>query len=359
MNNILTASRMGALLRCPRSHFWRYEVGLQRDSVGFALIFGGAWARAMEARWLGKGYGAALRAAVPAGTPLDEYAIATLSAILAAYYDHYGKTETVGKLYPETPFASDLEGMEGWTTQGVMDGLGTLKNGRQVIVEAKTTGDPIDPSSDYWLRLRFNMQVLNYVTESRKMGWDVAEAFYDVTRKPSIKPKVVDELDRKGRKIVVDRNGERVVNEKGKNAGEPRQSGDAARGWTVKSHVETPEEYGKRLYLDVMSRPDFYFCRKPIPIIDQEVEKFEKQRLAIARMIEHFRANESDDVIRDPEAWPRNVSCDTCDFCQFKNFCLNGETIDQNNPPPGYSIAALNPELDRHDTTEKTDPAAA
>src|ERR1035441_8319112 len=142
------------------------------------------------------------------------------------------------------------------------------------------------------------------------MGWDVAVIFYDVTRKPMIRPCEINDLDQKGMKIVVDGNGKRIYNTKkvdlkigkGKKAkietrevenwDKPRQSGDESKGWVVKSHTETPDEYCDRVYKDALARPDFYFARREIPVIDQQLVAFELQREAIARRILRQREDE-------------------------------------------------------------------
>ena len=49
----LTASRMAAVLSCPRKHYYRYEIGLIRESSALALRFGSAFHDGMEGRWLG------------------------------------------------------------------------------------------------------------------------------------------------------------------------------------------------------------------------------------------------------------------------------------------------------------------
>lgn len=344
MNNIITASRLNSLISCPRKHFWSYEIGLRKkEKPSLALRFGTAWAKAMDARWSGATYDEALAIAIPEGIDLDAYACATIAGLLAGYYDYYGKREKAGKIHPEVQFDSEIEGTD-FRSQGKMDGLGSLKDGRSVLVEAKTTGSPIDPGSDYWLRLRFNIQVLHYVSEARKLGWELAEAFYDVTRKPQIEPKQVCDLDKDGLKIVLDKNGRRVF---GKND-KPRQSGDEEQGWTVKTHIETPDEFGDRLWKDIGERPEFYFKRHEIPIIDQEVEDFERQRFEMVNMITHFRSQEWGKLTkgRDPQAWPRNVSVDTCNWCDYKNFCLQNISVDLNRPPQGFSIQPFNQELE-------------
>ena len=370
MNNVITAGRMNAFMSCPRKHFWSHEVGLQSDKTYHALRFGSAWAKATEARWKGATYEEALAVSIPVGIDLDEYSCATLAALLAGYYDHYGPIETFGEILPEAQFKFDLE--LGFTSQGVMDGFGQLKDGRRAIIEGKTTSDSLDAGSDYWSRLMFNVQVEQYIDAAAQLGKPVDVVFYDVVRKPMIKPKEIFDLDSNGLKVVVDKKGQRVFAKKkvevkkgkGKAAkvekvevddeSKPRQSADKAKGWTIKSHVETPDEFCDRLYKDTQARPDFYFARREIPVIEDRQEALRRQRSAIIKLILECRRNEDtedefgNEIFRDPEAWPRHVSSDTCDFCSFKSFCLQGVSVDINNPPSGFSLKEVfNPELHR------------
>jgi len=381
MNNVITASRMACTMSCLRKHFWCYEIGLRKVETALALRIGSAWARAMEARWNLAEYEQALAIAIPEGIELDNYSCATIAALLAGYYDHYGPIEDVGNLHPEVQFSYDIG--DGFTAEGKMDGLGSMKDGRSVIIEGKTTGDSIEPSSDYWLRLNFNMQVCQYIISARELGWDVADVFYDVTRKPSIRPRSVDTLDSKGRKIVVDKDNVRIFNtvkvltNPGRKKGEkavfknvvdkdsPRQGGSSKEGWEVKSHVETPDEFSDRLWRDTVARPYFYYVRKEIPVLDDQLREFIHQREAIKRLIISLRANEADmeNGNRDPEAWPRNVSENTCNFCPYKSFCLQGIKVDINNPPAQFTIEPFNPELEKeneqHTSTEPEQNATA
>jgi CRISPR/Cas system-associated exonuclease Cas4 (RecB family) len=360
---------MNAELSCSRKHYWGNEVGLTKTEVSVALRIGSAWARAMGARWHGKTYEEALIEAIPDGIELNAYDCATVSALLAAYYGVYGANETVGKLHPEVEIPERKLGIGEMTVRGKLDGLGSLKDGRSVIIESKTTSARLDASSDYWLRLSFNIQVYQYLVEARRMGWDVAVIFYDVTRKPMIRPCEINNLDQKGMKIVVDGNGKRVYNTKRvkvskakrvtkdekvrevDNLDKPRQSGDESKGWTVKSHTETPDEYCDRVYKDALARPDFYFSRREIPVIDQQLVAFELQREAIARRI--LRQREDEDGLVNPEdAWPRNVSEHTCNFCSYKSFCLSNIHPNINQPPEGFVIRDHNPELERIEPCE-------
>lgn len=333
MNNILTASRQNALLTCLRKHYWQYEVGLQSDTSSFALSFGAAWARAGEARWNGATFEQAFDAATNVET-LDELGVATLCGMLTGYYHYYGNLDADSKMVPEFEFRYMLEGSRTFEVGGKMDALGyhcaILK-----IIESKTTGDSVDAASDYWMRLRFNIQVYQYITAARHEGYDVSEVIYDVTRKPSIRPKEICDLATDGNKIVNDVHGVRQF----KRNGEPRESGDTARGFVVQSHLETPDEYCARLTEDCKSRPEFYFARREVPILEDELLTFERQRITLSRIILECRQMEKREK-KAEDAWPRNVSENTCGFCQYAGFCLT------NCSPPstGFTVNH-NPEL--------------
>lgn len=302
VNNILTSSRMSALLSCPRKHYWRYEVGLMPDSETNALRFGRAWALAMQARAGGADYETALQ--VLTQVQCDELQVATFSGLLAGYYHHYSPESLIKKLHSEVAFSSKLDGSRTFDVAGKMDGLAELTDGRAALKEDKTTSDSIAPDSDFWLRLRWNAQLYQYILAARALGWDVQVVIYDVTRKPAIRPKQVPKQDR----------------------------------------IETPEEYGQRLAEDTIVRPDFYFARREVPIIEQDIEEFRVQRLALSWLILQYRKSQNR-VARPEQAWPRNVSELTCRKCPFSSFCLQNISIDLQCPPSGFKISDPNPEL--------------
>src|SRR3954468_9806016 len=125
MNNLLTASRMTSLLTCPRKHYWSYEVGLRTTSEGMALRFGKAWHTAMEARWRGADYEAALALAV-GDAQFDELGVATFSAMLAGYFRHYQNENLIKQVHPEVEFSQPLAGSRTFRTAGKIDGLAEL-----------------------------------------------------------------------------------------------------------------------------------------------------------------------------------------------------------------------------------------
>ena len=296
MRELLTASRMGTFQQCQRRHYWRYEVGLQVIKECDAFRFGHAWHTAMEARWMGARYEDAL--ANGAGTAeMTEHDCAVLAGLLAGYYGRYND-EIVKELHPEVEFRMALAGSRTFDTAGKIDGLGTLHDGRLCLVEHKTAGEDIGADSDYWLRLRFNSQIYQYVTAARGMGWDIALVLYDVTRKPMIRVK----------------------------------------------QGETVDGYAGRLVTDTQARPEFYYARREVPILDADIEAFEIQRLELSRQILMLR-NAARRAKKPEHAWARNCSAMTCRGCEFSSFCLQNLTVDPAQPPAGFRIGETNPEL--------------
>jgi hypothetical protein len=300
MNNLLTASRMSALLTCPRKHYWNYEIGLRPETSGLALRIGSAMARGQEARSNGRCYEDALL--VTLTETFDEVTGATIAALLAGYYKRYENDTLIKKVHPEVKFEENLEGSRTFKVAGKLDGLCELKDGRLAVKEDKTTSDSVADDSYYWLRLRFNPQLMQYVLAARKLGWNVDCVIYDVVRKPGIRPKQVPKQDR----------------------------------------IETADEFGDRLLADTQARPEFYFARREVPILETDLEEFVAQRLVLSKLIIECRQIEK--KLPKPEsAWPRNVSENTCSFCPYAGFCLQNISIDPNNQP-GFKIEH-NPEL--------------
>lgn len=299
MRDKLSASRMAKVLRCPRSYYWAYECGLRSSAPALALRFGTAWHNAMEARWKGAEYGDALAGAVGPvdGVEFSERDIATLAGLLSGYYARY-EAENI-QLHPEVEFCGRLAGVRGWDIAGKIDGLGSI-DGRLVVVEHKTTSESLEAVAPYWERLRFNSQLYQYVGAARAIGWDVTGVIYDVTRKPSIYP-------RKG---------------------------------------ESDEQFGQRLADDTQARPGFYFARREIAILDQDLATFAQQRLEIVALIRHYRKRAKNHATT-ADGWPRNVEKNTCGFCEYAGFCLQNIDVNLEAPPAGFAVMGLHPELNQ------------
>jgi len=335
----LTNSMMTTLLGCMRKYYYRYELRLQHTSEKAALTFGSAWHRAMEARWQHKTGEEALMMAVADYQTLDELQVATLTGLLTGYYHYYPKDPII-EMQPEQQFEFPLQGSRTFNSAGKIDGIGTHEDGRSVMMEHKTTSDSVAPESDYWLRLRCNNQIMMYVDAARLCGLPAEVIYYDVTRKPTIRPKTISTLDEQGHKIVKDANGQRVM----KKDNTPRESGDTAKGYVVQTRLETNEEYCQRLTDDTITRPEFYFARREVPVLDQDLNEFLVQRLEIGRMILSLR-RASRSTAKPYQAWPRNSGAMNCNFCEFKEPCLQNIELNPAQPPAGFIVGERNPEL--------------
>jgi hypothetical protein len=283
MKDLLTATRIGTLQRCPRAHYWRFEVGLQTLTTGEALRFGSAWHQAMEARAKGADCQFALVAGIGGRSQVDELAVATLSGLLDGYYHQYTDTWSIA---PEIEFAYPLRRGRGamWAA-GKIDGITDL-----ALIEHKTTSSDISPGSDYWLRLRGNFQILQYVEGARRLGYDPRCVIYDVVRKPSIRVR----------------------------------------------QTETVEQFGDRLAVDCKDRPEFYFARREVPILEDDLARFREERNQLAAEIVWRRR---------VGAWPRSVSERTCQTCEFQGFCLQGAQANAEHVPAGFVVGAKHGEL--------------
>ena len=340
MKELITASRMSCLLDCPRKHFWRYECGLKRDVDAMALRFGTAWHAAMEARWQKLTFEDALAAALATAQDFDEFTVATLSGLLTGYYARWAD-DPVKELCAEVEFRAPLANSRSFDVAGKIDGLAVLQDGRLALVEHKTTSADVGPDSDYWLRLRSNPQINQYILAARSLGWDVAVAIYDVVKKPAIKPLAkVPELDADGFKIVVNYVGERQF----KKDGQPKQSADSVKGESYKGAPESPEQFADRLAADTKERHDFYFARREVPILEDDLEEFAIQRLELSRMILGFRAA-SRKAKRPHHGWPRHLTEMQCKNCDYASFCLQNIVPDMNAPPAGFRVRRQNEEL--------------
>ena len=337
VREMLTVSRQQTLLGCPRKHYWRYERKLVAVSETSALRFGSAFHAALEARFNGASYGEAFEAALGSAQDISEFDAATLSALLAAYYEHYGDKETIfADMKPEVSFRFPMERSLTFDVAGKVDGVGHTPDGRVAIIEHKTTGEDIGADSDYWQRLLFNAQLCQYVDGIRRIQPDVDLVIYDVIRKPAIKPlSAVPVLDEACLKQVVDADGNRVY----KKNGEPKQTADKEKGETLLAEPESAEQYRSRLYFDAVFRPDFYFQRREVPVLQDNIAAFLEQRIVLGKMILAFRQNEK--RVPDPsDAWPRNCNGFACRNCEYASFCLQNGHPDENFCPPGFEFVS-------------------
>ena len=339
----LSVTRLNNFTACQRKHYYAHELGLRRIQQDFALRFGGAWHACLEARWIGATYDAALAAGFPADAQWDEFTLATGAAMLAGYYRRW-ENEIVASIRPEVEFTHPIAGSRSFESHGFIDGLGVLVDGRQAVVESKTTSEELGDDSGFWERTKNNQQIMQYVLAARALGCDIRVVIYDVTRKPALKQSQIPLLDDAGLKIVRNEIGVRVLLANGK----PRQSADKDAGQVLQTRLETPDEYFTRLSEDIADAPEKYFQRREVEVLDDDLAEYEAQRLTIANQIQTIRRTEKRCAKRH-QAWPRNISTTGCKFCEFSSFCLQNLEVDPASPPAGFEIksepVAAQPEL--------------
>ena len=303
----LTATRLATLRRCPRQHYFRYELGLSRIRTGDALRLGSAFHRGLERHNQGLDDELSIADAVSGyanvpqwADPVDwEVEYETVRHLLAGHFWRYPRNSEndlriveVERSF-ELPLINPETGASSRTfvLAGKIDAIVQLPDGRFAVLEYKTVGEDIGAESDYWRRLRCDPQISQYVLAARFLGYDVSTVIYDVTRKPTIRP-------RKG---------------------------------------ESPQQYGDRLNTDIGDRPDYYFARREVPRLDDELAEFQVELWQQAKQLLDSRRH---------GRWFRNVNRMTCSYCDFADICLNSVRVAPGSAPTGFQfLSDVHPEL--------------
>ena len=321
---------MACALRCPRRYWYDNILGPEALRIGTAVHNGG------EARAKGLDFAAQYKAAISGGS-LDEWMAAKVFGILGAYDKKYGEVEDAdcAAMEPEVEFIDPIDGSRTFEQRGKVDGLAVLKDGRRVVWERKTTSDDLSETSDYWDRLKFNIQLLAYAGWVEHSTGELPVCVYDVIRKPQLQPKSnVPEVDADGLPIVLDANGQRCI----KRDGTPKKTADSAKGERIAGHPETPDEYGARILEAMGAEPERYFARREVSITADMLAEFKRERLGVCRMLLHF-ASEARRSERPEYAYPRACNPDNCRSCPFSGVCLNRIPVDEKSVPEGFRIA--------------------
>lgn len=327
---------MACALRCPRRYWYDNILGLKEVTPSEALRIGTAVHNGGEARAKGLDFAAQYKAAISGGS-LDEWMAAKVFGILGAYDKKYGEVEDAdcAAMEPEVEFTDPIDGSRTFEQRGKVDGLAVLKDGRRVVWERKTTSDDLSETSDYWDRLKFNIQLLAYAGWVEHSTGELPVCVYDVIRKPQLQPKSnVPEVDADGLPIVLDANGQGCI----KRDGTPKKTADSAKGERIAGHPETPDEYGARILEAMGAEPERYFARREVSITADMLAEFKRERLGVCRMLLHF-ASEARRSERPEYAYPRACNPDNCRSCPFSGVCLNRIPVDEKSVPEGFRIA--------------------
>ena len=338
MGDLLTSTRLTTSRRCPRQYYYRYELGLSRIRTSDPLRLGAAFHRGLELRNKGTDTREAVEGAIAGYVNIPDWAepyewqveCETVCLLLAGYSWRYGNDD-VKVIASEQTFEMPLLNPETkrysrtFRLAGKIDGIAELPDGRIVVLEDKTAGEDISPDSNYWLRLRCDLQLSQYVLGARWLGYDVSTVLYDVTRKPTIAPLRATPPEK------------RKYTKAGVLYAKQREQDEA------------PADFGDRLLEDMGKRPDFYFQRREAPRLEDELADFQLELWQQAKQLIEARRY---------GRWYRNVGRFTCDYCEFVDLCLQGVKVEVDTPPSGFEfLSNVHPELGEENdiSTDKAD----
>jgi len=335
---LLTNSRRGCYMSCPRRHLFAYELGLRPRTDMPALRIGSCVHTALDLHNKGANTGQAISEALASFVQDEWDDPERIAAMLTGYWWRWQNDVTVAvasELTLYMPLTNPDTGLPSRTFTVAMkaDVIVTLHDSRLALMEHKTTSEDIAPDSDYWKRLRIDAQISTYMLGARHNGYDVQTVVYDVLRKPLLRPKQVPMLDDQGLKIVRDAaTGERLF----KKDGNPRLSAEA--GMKLDVRGEEPHEYQARLMDDIYSRPDYYYARREIPRIKSDLEDAQRDLWNVAKLIRESQLN---------NWWPRNDhACKGFGTCPYFRLCVEGYDPKTGEVPDGFEfVSELHPEL--------------
>lgn len=307
---LLTNSSVRTFRRCARLYKLRYEDGYEPvGEKAAALRFGTLIHVGLEAWWMaapGERLAAAIAAIQPEpGVEVDPFDQVRAEELLAGYDARWGG-ERLEAVTVEAEFTTALRNPETgaasrtWSLAGKVDGLvRELDTGRLMLLEHKTTSEPIGAGSDYWKRLVIDPQVSTYFVGARALGYDVSGCIYDVLAKPAIRPLKATPLE--ARKFTKD----------GRLYAAQREAD------------ETPDEFRARFRAAIAADPSQVYQRG-------EVVRLEDEERDAA-----FDVWQAGREIRDAQVanrWPRNPDAcvrfgRTCDF-----FAACSRTADVTDP---------------------------
>lgn len=192
---------------------------------------------------------------------------------------------------------------DGYRIHGYLDKVLETPNEGLAIVDHKTTTEDLGPGSKYFTRLEHDPQSTIYLLLATLNHWEVDTIIWDITRKPTIRPKKMAKKDYN--KIV----------ETGEYLGYPLEFPERVH----EDGRESPECYGIRVFLWCMNNR--VFCRHNII---RTADVTEEQLAAIhgtSRMI---------DACRVCNNWPQNFgACFNYGRpCDYSPVCHEGCSLD-------------------------------
>lgn len=327
VSNCISVSSASAFATCPRRFYYSHELRWVPDVEAPALTFGKAWHALLEraAQLQSRDALGLVSTLIADGHDIPDADLAMLMAMACAFLGQPGMDAFLARIAStEERFCFALPGT-GWKMTGIIDAV--TSDG--AVVEYKTTSRDLAAGSDYWTRLRFNLQVLAY---SRLGGCGHLRALYVVARKPLLRPKMVPFLDEAGLKMVtVDATGERALTK----AGKPKQT--AGEGETLQARAETTEEFAGRLLDTIQAAPGDYFATCEMELDPADVDEALQTLATVVREVELIRGIAAG-MERPERAWRRSCNEFNCANCPYAGPCLFTLANPADGVPAGFSV---------------------
>lgn len=302
-----TQSSLSTARLCSMKFELQYNQLLERntDDEREVLAVGHCWHRAFDAR---------ARGGDPFSSILNHAPSAVWAVKLArlfAAYDWYWRDQVIALTETEKTFRVTLNGRE---YEGQMDGKLLTPDRRRGILERKTTSESVGAESDYWKKLRLDVQVGLYGLAEGRPDFIV----YDVVRKPTINPKNLVKIDAKRMRMELASKG--LATYFGEQFTAEQMDGPLTIG------EEGLLLYGARLTADIGDRPEHYFARREVPRTKKDYDELEDNLERQARTLDFLEAN---------DAWHRNPdACHAFGTCAFFSLCANNVRPRRDEAPP-------------------------
>ena len=312
-------------LTCPRKFEWRRVRRIRKHRRAQALRFGDRYHQGLDLLKQGRSLETALahvwelyRVAPAYITDLEPWNVERETCLrLLCGWHHF--TTPLEAIASEVPFEARIRhpktgrAADRVRLRGVIDGVVRLADGRIGVLEQKTTSQSIAPHGDFIRRLRIDSQVSRYLLAARDVGIPAGVVVYDITRKPSIRPRRLTK-----REIA-------TLEANGTYFGQPIE--------TIPAELkrETPEMYGARLSVHICQSPQSYYRRLEIPRLQQDLAEEARELWLQQQAISRAR--------RAGQFFRNTGACTSPYRCEFADLCLAGINpagLEPEEVPDGY-----------------------
>lgn len=336
--HIITNSRLRAYHTCQRLHLIQYVDGYRPLTDAEVLDFGKLQHVGLEAWWLtwaaidaccDSPLSAAQLAMMKVGA--DPVMLAKAQVLMAGYDLRWSSAMAdLEVLAVEAEFSAPLRHpvsgrvIRGVRRAGKLDAIVRRRStGGVWMIEHKTTGGDISPTSSYWQKLRLDPQISMYYAGARSLGYEIEGCIYDVIQRPDARPLTATPMEK--RKYLKGR--------------EPTATLPGVLYAGQRDRDETIEEYQARLATKIGEAPEEYFARAEVVRLPEELAAFEADvyasaRQAVAAATTRFGAM----APRNPDACHRFGRA-----CDYYPICSGAGSLDDETQ--FRKVANVHPEL--------------